>query len=702
VKKILESVNAKLLNNTGTQKCDILDKHFSTNEILHAIKVLKMGKASGCDAISNELIKHASPHISIILCLVFNILLEIEHYPIQWGTGLIMPLFKSGEVNDPNNYRGITINSCLSKLFTYMLNERLTNVCERDALVHYNQTGFRRGFRTADQVFTLKTLIDQAFANGEKLYTCFVDFSKAYDTVWREGLFHKLLDYGISLKFVKLLKDMYSRLQTSVQLPDGISAPFPSKVGLKQGCNLSPILFNLFINDLIDELNANNSVDAPKLCELQVSCLLYADDLVLISKSHSGLQSALDTLAKFTQDWHLKINETKTKCLTFQRGRRPTVAPIWYFGALELQNCLSYCYLGTVFSESGSLNAAAETLAGKSKAAMFSLLKSLYKNKSCNIDIMIDLFDKMVVPIAAYNSEVWGAYYIPNNSNFASWFEFDNITKCPIEKLHIQFMKMILGVRNKASNWATMSEVGRYPIVLKIFTAVTKFLIHLQSSPSGILQAALKTNSELTGISSTWSRRVKKLLDFCNIKWDEINANQIRNCKSLLNAKYIASWESKRRSLGSSSKLELYSSIKENFGREGYLNLPNYKLRNAITKLRTSAHNFPIETGRYSNIPREERICQLCMTGVGNESHYLLHCTNPTMLKVRNEVLSKLIGFDPDFANLNENHQVKYILSTVNPEQLSNCGLLCSKMLNTYKEEMKLIEHPVQEPIEQS
>ena len=611
-----------------------------------------------------------------------------------------MPLFKSGEENDPNNYRGITINSCLSKLFTYMLNERLTSVCGRKEIMHYNQVGFRKGFRTADQVFTLKTLIDQAFANGEKLYTCFVDFSKAYDTVWREGLFHKLLNYGISTKFVKLLKDMYSRLQACIHLSSGISTPFPSKVGLKQGCNLSPILFNLFINDLIDKLSVTD-VDAPKLCQIQVSCLLYADDLVLVSKSQSGLQNALDTLEKFTLDWHLKINKTKTKCLTFQRGRKPRITPDWHFGASKLENCPSYCYLGTVFSESGSLNAAADTLKDKARSAMFSLLKQVYKNKSCNLDIMIDLFDKMVVPIAAYNSEVWGVYCIPNNANFASWFEFDNITKSPIEKLHIQFIKMMLGVNKRTSNWATMSEVGRYPTVFKIFVSIIKFLEHMQNSPSGILQAALKTNSELGGVSGTWSMRVKRLLEFCNLKWEELNANQIRRCNSHLKAKYISAWQVKKDSLVDSSKLEIYLSIKESFERENYLIVTNYKLRNALTKMRLSAHSFPIEIGRYSKTPREDRICQLCRTGVGNESHYLLNCTNPRMLKSRNDILSTISGLDPEFIELSKDNQVKYILNRVSPDQISNSGLLCSKLLNIYREELKLIVDPVPVPITQ-
>ena len=200
---------------------------------------------------------------------------------------------------------------------------------------------------------------------------------------------------------------MYSRLQACVQLPNGLSNPFPSRIGLRQGCNLSPLLFNIFINDLIDNLS-EAGMDAPKLGDLDVGCLLYADDLVLMSESEEGLQKGLDVLDKFTRDWHLQVNSTKTKCLTFHRGRRSNTPASLKLGEILIQNCSTYCYLGTVFSESGSLKLAASTLSDKAKSAMFSLRKSLYKHKSCNVPLCMDLFDKMILPIATYNSEVCG------------------------------------------------------------------------------------------------------------------------------------------------------------------------------------------------------------------------------------------------------------------------------------------------------
>ena len=670
VKNTINKVKG-LLAEQNQAHCPILDKELTMAELFNCIKKLKNGKASGCDAVSNEIIKASYHVIAPVLCTIFNKLLGLQRYPVQWATGLIMPLHKAGDLNDPNNFRGITINSCLSKLFTIILNERLTRYCNENNIIKNNQAGFRKGFRTSDQVFTLKTMVDQAFANGEKLYTCFVDFRKAYDTIWRDGLFSKLLDNKVSPRFVKLLQDMYSRLQACIRLPNGISSPFPSLVGLKQGCNLSPILFNIFINDLIDDLD-RQSIDPPKLGNLRVNCLLYADDLVLMAESQTGLQKLMDTLENFTKQWHMQINTSKTKCLTFSRGRKPTNPTPMYIGNILIQRCNSYCYLGTVFTESGSLNLAAKTLCDKARSAMFGLLRSLYKNKVCNVTLLFDLFDKMVTPIATYNSEVWGISCFPGNKNNDILLNQDTIYKHPVEGLHIKFIKRILGIRENASNWAAISEVGRFPIIIRIFTGLIKFFSHLQESTSGILLAALKVNIELAdrGIN-TWAAYIKRLVGFCNGTWEGLSTNVSTlkfSSSKLLQNKYLESWGIKKSSLSTDSKLYLYKSLKGDFGRERYLDIRGFKLRNAITKIRLSAHNFPIETGRYMHIAREDRICPLCNNGVGDESHYLLECPHPKLVAVRDHIIEKIESIVSGFELMLSDQKLEYILKMDNPE----------------------------------
>ena len=634
-KNIENQVHDMLGGSQANTMCGWLERDFTAAEVLFGIKMIKRGKASGTDVVSNDIIKTAKDSIVGILTLLFNKIIKLKYFPRLWSLGIIIPIHKGGKMDDPDNYRGITLNSCLSKLFTFMLNVRLSNYCEENGLIEDNQIGFRKGFRTADHVFTLKTLIDRSFANKKKLYACFVDFKKAYDTVWRNGLFLKLLKAGISPGFVKLIQNMYSKLHTCVQVQGGITSSFDSLFGLKQGCNLSPFLFNLFINDLTHSINCAN-IDAPIMNNIQVSCLFYADDLVIVSETKEGLQESLNALDQYTSKWFLEVNPKKTKCLTFSRGRALRVPDTFKLGDRVLDNCDSYCYLGAIFCKSGSMNMASKALHDKALGAMFSLLRNINRHRACKFDILVDIFEKMVLPIALYNSEVWGSSLIPVNANNSDFFNINVISKYMVEKLQMKFLKMTLGVGQQTSNWAVLGETGRFPLVVRVFRFMIKFLFHLTSSPSDIIKAALLTSKNLadTGVN-TWFMAIKRIMRFCQLDYliytsdnREIFA-QISTLRSKLERIFVDKWEQHRTELGD-TKLGIFLGVKDEFGLSSYLKLSKFPLhRIAITKLRLSAHKLPIEVGRYEQIPRHERRCPLGCQQIGDEVHYIFQCSHP-------------------------------------------------------------------------
>jgi len=690
-KKVEAELSDIMLEKELLPPCAILDEPFSVPEVYHGIKQLKMGKASALDGISNEILSIAPPEFTFLFTLAFSALLKSSHYPIQWATGVIVPLHKSGELDEPNNYRGITLNSCLSKLFTLLLNNRLTLYCEDLGLVSYNQIGFRKGFRTADHVLTLKTIIDQSFVNKKKLYACFVDFRKAYDTVWRNGLFLKLLRGGVSSQFVKLIQDMYSRLQMCVSLQSGISYPFQSNVGLKQGCNLSPLLFNLFINDLTNKIESR-VIDAPVLNNTMVSSLLYADDLILLSESRQGLQNSLDSLNEYTTQWFLEVNPTKTKCLVFSRGRKAMLDDNFTLGDVTLNTCDSYCYLGTTFTRSGSFKVASEALNAKAVGAMFSLLRNLYKYTNISMNIMLDLFDRMILPISIYNCEVWGCRFIPTNSNNNKLFGKDNLSNLVPEVLHFRYLKRLLCLPKRTSNWAVLSEAGRYPITLRVAESMIKYLIHVKNTNSHILKAAFETSVKLSNEGhSSWFNSIQKLLTFLNLDNlllmpdNEINS-EISTMKTRLRHKYDTVWLEERGEHFHNSKLELFVSLKEEFGMSPHLvkcNVPSF--RSAITKIRTSAHKFPVETGRYQSVPRENRLCPFGCNVVGNESHYMLQCKHPLIEKVYGPIIKDIDNLHPELSSFSRDAKCKFLLNSDNTQTINLVGRLCYKVQNIFK-----------------
>ena len=673
--------------------CPILDRDFSLSEVVEGFKRLKKGKSSALDAISNDILKVSSNIIAPVVTAIFNRLLMLKHFPIQWATGLIVAIHKSGELDDPNNFRGITLNSCVSKLFTLLLNDRLTDFCENKGIINYNQVGFRKGFRTMDHAFTLRTLVDQAFYRKEKLYVCFVDFKKAYDSVWRNGLFLKLLKYGISNKFVELIQDMYARLQACVYLPNGLSLPFQSKVGLKQGCNLSPLLFNLFVNEL-PVMIEQNQCHAPQLNKIDVGCLLYADDLVLISESKEGLQKSLNVLNEFTNQWHLEINMSKTKCLTFSRGRKSKENIEYMLGGIPVVHCDSYCYLGVVFTRSGSFKTASKALNDKARGAMFSIIRNIYKHRTVNIQTMMELFDKMILPIATYSCELWGTNFIPPNPKNNAFLNKENLSKHLSENLHFRFLKMLLGVPSRTSNWAVATETGRFPIIIRVFVAMVKYLFHLNNSQSPIVKAALLTNINLANTGyKTWFSHIKRILQFCDIEHllytcdnTEIN-HQIAHLKCKLNTMYKSKWEEERVVSLNDGKLSVLSSVKGSFGLSEYLNLihiPSYRI--AITKMRISAHKFPIETGRYQRTPREDRVCPFGCNVVGDEYHYMLKCKHPFIRKVQLPLANNISRLHPECDTLDDKMKGRFYLNNNDPHTLNLVGKLCHKVQGLYRD----------------
>ena len=145
------------------------------------------------------MIKNGSPTILPFLVTLFNTILETKSYPEDLSCAVIISIYKSGENDNPDNYRYITINSCLNKLFDLLLANWLTCFVNKKGI---HQIGFRKGFRTADYVFIIKAILkfkqNKNLSKNQKPYFCFVDFRKAYDSIWREGLFDKSDSYGVS------------------------------------------------------------------------------------------------------------------------------------------------------------------------------------------------------------------------------------------------------------------------------------------------------------------------------------------------------------------------------------------------------------------------------------------------------------------------------------------------------------------------
>jgi hypothetical protein len=534
----------------------------------------------------------------------------------------------------------------MAKIFSLALRNRLNKWCENQEVFSDMQFGFRNHRSTADCVFILHSIIKKVLANRSSLYCCFVDYEKAFDTVNRQALWSKLFEIGVSSKMLKILTAIYKNVSACIKSFSGLSEFFEVSLGLKQGEPLSPILFLLFVNDVACNMNFNalTEYDLDQLC---IFMLLFADDMVLFTTSPASLQAQLDNLYYYSQKWGLKINIKKTKICIFSKQRR-TDNFEWNINNEVLEIVESFCYLGIKFTKNGLLKNAIKALSDQSLRAVNGLY-TIFTRLKLDVKTKLLLFDRMVMPILTYCSEIWGIH---------------NTTD--IEKVHLRFCKKILGVKNSTPNIAVLGELGRYPLSVICKERVLKYWLKIRSHPNSIMFNIF--DAECNSIESAnclpWVKAVKTILDNIGYSYlwnsQNINMSLFPKLQRRIRDNYLQEWQE---SIMTYPKLEYYVKFKTSFGFEPYLSAVNDDyLRKLLSCFRLSAHCLAIETGRYSSIDRRNRLCQNCnQNKVESEYHFLMCC--PLYKDLRQKFLPKFCLSWPNINKFNlvlnsNNHRI--------------------------------------------
>ena len=656
-----------------------LNFRISEKELLNGIKKLKNNKAVGLDGISNEMIKYSQHAMHKCLLKVFNCILCDGFYPSCWGSGYIVPLFKGGDKSLPVNYRGITVMSCLAKLFNTILNDRLDKFLEDREAIDCRQIGFKKKARTSDHVFVLRSLIDKYARKSSKLFASFIDFRKAYDKVDHVFLIFKLMRSGIGGNFIKLLKDSYliKGFDVSIKVNNMLSRPFKSASGVRQGDPLSCNLFKLFINDLPSYINCNE--DPPMLGDLRLGYLMYADDIILLAKSEDELQKAVKGVEKFCDDWGLDVNTKKSKIIVFNSKGVVVNTNILYKG-FKLEDVNTYRYLGIMFHVSGKPIHAKQDLLSRGLKALFKLL-GYFKQGKPSVSTGFHLFDMIVKPVLLYGADVYG-YNISKCHSI-----YNELFKDVFEKCHMKFCRYILGVNRHASLSALYGETGRFPLYISSIRLFVKYWFRLHKcteKSNKLLHYAFEYN---INSSSCWSKSIQKLCKCMNIDYSQLGRISMRSVvdkvTDFFKKEFIQGWKTdlyndKRKDSDMKNKLRCYRNFKNEFYPEYYLfNCSNPVFRSNICRLRISCHKLHIETGRYvikgTRLRPEERLCIYCnLNMVEDECHFLLSC--PLYKEERKHLLLKLQNTYKEFEDLDEENKFRLIMSTKDKSVISALG----------------------------
>jgi len=296
-------------------------EEISREEVRRVVREMKDGKDMGVDGIPNEVWKYGGAGMEEWIWGFCNKVWRGGGWPEKWKEGIISPIVKKGEGEKVEDYRGVTLMTSAYKIYAAVLAGRIREEVEEKGILTANQTGFRKGMGTVDSIFTLNYLINrQLIKKGGKLVALFVDFKAAFDSVDRGVLVETMRERGVREGLVRRVEELLRETKCRVKgRRGGGGEQFWTARGVRQGCPLSPLLFNILMADLEEKMGKVSWGELGWEGE-KVYSLLYADDTVLLAKYEGGMKSMVERMEGYVDRKGLEINVGETKIMRFRRG----------------------------------------------------------------------------------------------------------------------------------------------------------------------------------------------------------------------------------------------------------------------------------------------------------------------------------------------------------------------------------------------
>ena len=420
----------------------LTDIVISRQDVLDSIHSLNTKKASGPDLISPRMIKEAAYILSYPLHILFNISLAACTYPSTWKTANVTPVFKKDDPSILSNYRPISLLSIVGKLMERCVYKYVYNYLTDNSLLTPFQSGFRSGDSTINQLASISNDIVSALDKGKEVRMVFCDISKAFDRVWHRGLLSKLKSFGITGNLLSWFSDyLHNRCQRVVINGKQSDLVFIS-AGVPQGSILGPLLFLIYINDIVNDIN----------CTIK----LFADDTSLYVEVDSpGLTANLinDNLSKiheWSKKWLVNFNPTKTVTMTVSKKLHKPIHPSLLMNNTSLTEVTCHKHLGVSFSSNGSWTDHIQYIIGKSskKLSLLRNLKFIIDRKSLQT-----IYYTFIRPLLEYGDIVW-----------------DNITlgqSQMLENIQLEAARIVTGATKLTSHDRLYIETSWDPLVVR-------------------------------------------------------------------------------------------------------------------------------------------------------------------------------------------------------------------------------------------
>ena len=363
-------------------------------EVEAAVKALKMGKSAGVDNIPAELVQAGGEAMIDILTAICNKIWKTGEWPTTWTQSLVITLPKEGNLQLCQNYRTISLISHPSKVMLKIILNRLQPQAEE--IIAEEQAGFRAGRSTTEQIFNL---CEKYLQHQQSLYHVFIDFKKAFDRVWHEALWATMRKYSINASIIRAIENLNDKAQSAVLFKCSTGEWFRTTVGVRQGCLLSPTLFNIFqeriMCEALDDHEGSVSIGGRLITNFR-----FADDIVVNAEEEEEAGVLIDRLDRTTTRYKMEIGPDKTKVMTnnpngFQREIK--------IKGQRLEEVENFKYLGAIISNEGSkpeiLSRIAQT------TAVLSRLKIIWRDKNISLASKVKLMRTLILSTFLYACE---------------------------------------------------------------------------------------------------------------------------------------------------------------------------------------------------------------------------------------------------------------------------------------------------------
>lgn len=375
--------------------------NITKEEVTNAIKLMKNNRASGPDEIPAEIIKLIEEEQIGILVDLYNTIYNTGIIPKDWLVSTFVAIPKKSNAKECSDHRTVSLMSHSLKIFLKIIHQRVFRKLEQD--ISETQFGFRNAMGTREALFAFNVLTQRCMDMNQPVYVCFLDYNKAFDRVRHNHLIRMLRQKKLDVKDIRIISNLYFNQTAHVKERNDLSEKIEIQRGVRQGCVLSPMLFNLYSEEIIQRALSEETAGV-KVNGRPINNLRFADDTVVIAENMEDLQRLIDQIVESSEENGLTLNIRKTKFMLISKQQHPQ-ENLRIHGEV-VEKITKYKHLGTIVNENNDHSEEIRSRIGQARR-VFNKMRGVFCTKELSLHLKIRLLRCYVFSVLFYGMEAW-------------------------------------------------------------------------------------------------------------------------------------------------------------------------------------------------------------------------------------------------------------------------------------------------------